>query len=128
MPAKAARATGDDSAQVFFELKGMLAKFASRLAVQTDDEADYYLNSTKLDKKKKPVFFAAVRRKRGVVHYYLMPVYSFPELLDGASPALRARMQGKSCFNFKHLDAAMLKELARLTRAGFERYAQEGLV
>lgn len=67
MPAKAAKATKDDSEPVFLELNGILATFASRLAVQTDDDTTYYLNSTKLDKKKKPVFFGAVSRKKGVV-------------------------------------------------------------
>lgn len=127
MPAKAAKAE-DDSEPVFLELKGILAKFAPRLAVQKDDDATYYLNSTKLDEKKKPIFFGAVSRKKGVVHFYLMPVYSFPDLLGGISPTLQARMQGKSCFNFKEKDGALFKELAGLVKAGFERYQQEGLV
>lgn len=57
-----------------------------------------------------------------------MPVYSFPDLLEGVSPALQTRMQGKSCFNFKDKDAALFRELAGLTKASFERYQQEGLV
>jgi hypothetical protein len=124
MPTKT---TKDESALVFQELKGILAKCESRLSIQTDDDNTYYLNSTKLDKKKKPVFFGAVSRKKGVVHFYLMPVYSFPELLETISPTLQARMQGKSCFNFKEKDSALFKELARLTKVGFERYQQEGL-
>lgn len=125
MPAKA---TKEDGEQVFLELKAILAMFAPRLAVQTDDATTYYLNSTKLDKKKKPVFFGAVSRKKNVVHFYLMPVYSFPDLLEGVSPTLQARMQGKSCFNFREKDPALFKELTELTKAGFERYQQEGLV
>ena len=38
-----------------------------------------------------------------------MPVYMFPDLLDGISPELRRRMQGKSCFNFKKAESALLK-------------------
>jgi len=30
-------------------------------------------------------------------------------------------MQGKACFNFTTIDAADVKELSALTRAGFER-------
>ena len=49
-----------------------------------------------------------------------MPVYVEPSLLDGISPGLRRRMQGKSCFNFAKVDEALFAELEDLTRAGFE--------
>lgn len=50
-----------------------------------------------------------------------MPVYVFPNLLDGLPAALRKRMQGKSCFNFTSLDDTARSELERLAAAGFER-------
>ena len=57
-----------------------------------------------------------------------MPVYLYPDLLDGISPALKKRMQGKSCFNFKQVDETLLAELESLTGKGFSRFQQEGLV
>jgi hypothetical protein len=57
-----------------------------------------------------------------------MPVYVKPELLDGISPELRARMQGKSCFNFKSVEPALFKELAKLTKAGYASYKAQGFV
>ena len=45
-------------------------------------------------------WFAGTRLGKRYVSYYLMPVYVEPSLLDGISPELRRRMQGKSCFNF----------------------------
>ena len=50
----------------------------------------------------------------------------YPELLDGASPELKARMQGKSCFNFKAVEPALFKELAALAKKGAERFKQAG--
>lgn len=57
-----------------------------------------------------------------------MPVYVNPRLLDGISPALRRRMQGKSCFNFRHTDNELFAELARLTRSGYDYYVDEGYI
>jgi hypothetical protein len=42
-----------------------------------------------------------VRKGKSYVSFHLIPVYMFPDLLKGLSPALEKRMQGKSCFNFK---------------------------
>ncbi len=57
-----------------------------------------------------------------------MPVYVNPALLDGISPALKKRMQGKSCFNFTKADPALFEELASLTQAGFDDYQAKGYV
>jgi hypothetical protein len=55
-------------------------------------------------------------------------VYVKPELLDGISPELKARMQGKSCFNFADVDKPLFKELASLTKASFASYKEQGFV
>lgn len=55
-----------------------------------------------------------------------MPVYVWPELLDGSSDGLRRRMQGKSCFNFAAADANLLDELRRLVERGAARYRDAG--
>ena len=57
-----------------------------------------------------------------------MPVYVKPELLDGLSPELKARMQGKSCFNFTVAEKPLLRELAGLTKAAFASYQEQGFV
>ena len=70
---------------------------------------------------------AWVQIGKGYVSYHLMPIYGCPALLDDVSAKLKARMQGKSCFNFKMSDAALFEELDALTgrsliafkRAGF---------
>ena len=48
------------------------------------------------------------------------------DLLAGLSPALRKRMQGKSCFNFREADPALMRELESLTKAGIARVKQDG--
>jgi hypothetical protein len=56
-----------------------------------------------------------------------MAVYVFPDLLKGISPALKKRMQGKSCFNFTTIDNETLGELAELTKRGVARFRQANL-
>ena len=68
-------------------------------------------------------FVAGVRPGKRYVSFYLMPVYAFPELLSGTSAALRRRMQGKSCFNFKETDKQLFTELKTLTAAGAARFS-----
>ncbi len=49
------------------------------------------------------------------------------ELKKGLSPELKKRMQGKTCFNFKTVpEAALLKELKALTKAGMKAFKEKG--
>lgn len=117
-----------DLAPVFADLRALMAPYAPRLDAKKDTDQELYLDTRVPQKNKKPAFFGAVQLKKAYVSYHLMPVYAQPELLAGLSPALKARMQGKSCFNFTASDAVLLGELAALTRAAFERYEAQGLV
>jgi hypothetical protein len=121
-------ATSDDREPVFQQLKKSLKKHEPHLDVQTDTASNYYLNGPKPDVKGKPVFFGAVQSKKAYVSYHLMPVYMFPDLLDDVSAELKKKMQGKSCFNFKAVDAALFEELDALTRKSFQRFKAEGHV
>ena len=113
---------------VFQRLKKSLKQHERQLDVNNDSPISYYLNSQKPDAKGKPVFFGAVQSKKSYISYHLMPVYMFPDLLDGLSPGLKKRMQGKSCFNFKEMDEVLFKELDALTKKCFQRFKSEGLV
>ena len=117
-----------DLTSVAAELKALLAPYEGRLNVSGEGRDDYALETPYVERWKKPLYFGGVRTGRAYVSYHLMPVYMHPELLDGISPALRARMQGKSCFNFRAADPALFAELRRLTAAGFARFQAEGYV
>lgn len=117
-----------DLSAAFMELKAVMAPFAARLDVKQNDDAGLYVDTRPIQPNSKPLYFGAVMLKKSYVSYHLMPVYLKPELLAGISPALKARMQGKSCFNFAQVDKALLKELAALTQAGFDSYQAQGFV
>jgi hypothetical protein len=118
----------DDFDAVFAKLRAILKPFERRLEVLADVEGNYSLNTRHIMKNKQPLFFAGVRTGKAYVSFHLMPVYACPELLKGMSPELKKRMQGKSCFNFKSVDEKQLKELSRLTKAGFARFNDEKFI
>ncbi len=117
-----------DFSSVFTELRKILAPYAEKLAVTRDDDQELYLETRYVQKNKKPLFFGAVQVKKSYVSFHLMPVYAKPELLSSASSELKARMQGKSCFNFTTVETTLFKELAALTKAGYGSYKEQGFV
>ncbi len=56
------------------------------------------------------------------VSFHHMGVYARPDLLKGVSKKLRARMQGKSCFNFALVDEPLFAELEEVTVCGFDAF------
>ena len=114
-----------DFQATFAGLKKILSKYEKQLTIAANTPTSYSLDAGYSDKFKREVFFGGVRVKTNYVSFYLMPVYIFPELLKGISPALKKRMQGKSCFNFKAIDDDLFAELGVLADKGFQRFKRE---
>ena len=117
-----------DFQSVFDTLKPILQEYEQYLVVRTDAQGDYVLYTPFAPAYKKEVFFGSVKIYKSYVSFQLMPVYVFPDLLNGISPRLRARMQGKSCFNFKAIEPWQVKELGRLSKRGFDRFKKGKLL
>jgi len=117
-----------DFAPVFADLRGIMLPYTKRLVCTVDSKDELYLDTRHIQGNKKPLWFGAVQIKKRYVSYHLMPVYVNPRLLEGISPELKKRMQGKSCFNFSTSDASLFRELAALTEAGFKDYRKQGFV
>ena len=74
-------------------------------------------------------FFAFVKPSASYVSLYLKPVYTWPDLLDDISPALRKRLQGsRTAFSFAIVDEPLLAELEALVERAFVRYRKAGSV
>jgi len=72
------------------------------------------------------MFFGSVRLGKAYVSFHLMPLYMCPVLIESLSPALRKRMQGKTCFNFKtEPEPELVTGLMRLTEAGFKQWSEK---
>lgn len=117
-----------DVADVFHRLRSLMAPYADALDRSVDEGDELSLTTAHRMKNGSNLGFGGVTIGKRYVTYHLMPVYVEPALLDGNSPELRARMQGKSCFNFTRADEALFAELAALTEAGFEAYRGKGYV
>lgn len=118
----------EDFQAVESALRSILQPYEAHLMPASSPSMGYLMNTRHIMPNKQPLFFAGIQPQKNYVSFYLMPVYVFPDLLSGISDALRKRMQGKSCFNFRQLDPALFEELKALTRAGYERYKTAGYV
>jgi hypothetical protein len=111
-----------DLQDTFQKLKAVLQPYEAKLIVIADTADHYALETPYVMKNKHRMYFGAVKIGKNYVSYHLMPVYACPEVRDAISPELKKRMQGKSCFNFSVPDEKLFKQLAKLTKIGFQRF------
>jgi hypothetical protein len=119
-------ATTTPTPELFAALRSLLRDADGSLQVVHDTSSHFYANAPHPDAKGKPQFFGAVKVSGRKHAFHFMPVYEFPELLADISPALKKRMQGRSCFNFERWDPVLMDELARLVAQGTTRYRTLG--
>ena len=122
---------------VFARLKEILQKHAGTFSVRPDAPGHYGLQAKVSPaalkawggKMKKPAMPVAwVQIGKAYVSYHLMGVYGNTRLLDGMSKELEARMQGKTCFNFKNIDEKIFKELEQLTAESISAFRKAGFI
>jgi len=106
---------------VFSDLRAILTRHASKLTVSEDAPNRYCLDAPvgpatlkawggKAKRKTIPVAWTEIGK--AYVSFHLMGL----EAASGAiSPALKSRLQGKTCFNFSKPDAALFEELEAVT-------------
>ena len=119
-----------DFAPVFTTLKPVLATHSKRLAVKADTPVEYTMvtrsPSPFPQHKGQPMYFGSVRLGKAYVSFHLMPLYMDTALTKIISPALRKRMQGKTCFNFKTApEPELVAELKTLTKAALDRWSAQ---
>ena len=71
---------------------------------------------------------AWVERSKAYVGYHLMGLDGDAALASGLSPSLRARKQGKTCFNFREADPALFAELAAVTAKSIDGLRRGGFI
>jgi hypothetical protein len=112
---------------IFATLKSVFEPHEKNLIVTADTPKEYTLVSKTASPfpqhKGQSMYLGGVRLGKAYVSFHFMPLYMNPALTKTISLALKKRMQGKSCFNFKVIpEPEMLAELARLTDAGFQQF------
>jgi hypothetical protein len=110
-------------------LRAILEPYEAGMEVIAESDIEYALQTHwRRPKDGYPGYFGGVKVGKRYVSYHLMPVYAFPELLDGVPAQLLKRMQGKSCFNFTTVDDTLFAELRQLTRRGYGAFEEHGLL
>lgn len=105
---------------VFSALRAILVRHAGKLRVTEDSATRYCLEGGRHPTHGTPMQLAWVQVGKNYVSFHHMGVYASSGLIRDASKELRARMQGKSCFNFTTVDPELFSELEEITVRGFE--------
>ena len=121
---------------VFRRLKDVLSTHDGPLSVSDDTSTKYCLESAigpatlkawggRVRRPSIPVAWVEVGK--AYVSYHLMGI-TVPTVQNGMSKALKARMQGKTCFNFKTVDEALFEELRRVTAESLRSLKRAGFI
>lgn len=112
---------------VFDRLRALYAPVAPLGVVVVDTPAAFSIGTHEVRARDGyRTAFGRVEIHKTYVSAHLMPVYIHPELLQDISPALRRRMQGKSCFNFAVEDEILFEAFANLLAASVRRFQADG--
>ena len=128
------KSDGDSFAEVFQSLRSVILKHAATLVVSEDTSTKYCLEAPigpatlqawggKARRARIPV--AWVEAGKSYVSYHLMGI-AVPSVQAGMTKDLKARMQGKTCFNFTAADPILLTELDSLTAASITAFKNAG--
>jgi hypothetical protein len=119
----------EDFASVFAALKPAFSPVAKHFVVNGDYSLFTKKPSPFPQHKGKPLNFGALRIGKAYVSLHLMPIYMDPKLSVQISPALKKRMQGKACFNFKSVpEPEILRDLKTLVEASYQLWSERGWV
>ena len=126
-----------DHAAVFAELRDILRAHATRFTV-TDDSATRYclmapvgpasIAAWRGEVRHSTIPVGWVQRGKAYVGYHLMGLYGNSTLISGLSPALRARLHGKTCFNFIRPDQLVPAEPEALTATSIDTLLRAGFI
>ena len=122
---------------IFGRLRTILQKHSRTLSVQEDSSKGYSLAGSpgpatlkawggKMRTAMLPV--AWVQIGKGYVSYHLMGIDGNAKLHEGMSKELKARMQGRSCFNFKVVEERLFAELDDLTAQSIAGFRNAGFI
>ena len=121
---------------IFGKLRAILKRNAPSFRVSEDSPDHYALDATpgpatlrawggKVKRPRIPVAWVEIRKT--YVSYHLMGV-AHPSVRETLSKQLEARLQGKTCFNFKTNDDALFRELDQVTHLGLSTFREAGFV
>ncbi len=113
-----AASTAEALAAIEARLRAILAPYEDRL----ETASIYTIPTLRRPGAKAHDWFAFVKPAAKHVSFFLLPVYTFPALREGLSPALAKRLTAKSAFTLASLDEELATELEGLVARAYEAY------
>lgn len=77
-------------------------------------------------KERSELWFVATLVQKGYVGFYYVPMYMRSDMKKYFSPELLKCLKGKSCFHIKKNDPALMVEMKKLIKEGYEGYVERG--
>jgi len=118
--------------EIYKTLKPLLKKHVPPFAVLRDDESAYELTGTKevmfFGKLRKGTYFAAIKKQKNFVGFYLMTIYAQPGLVQNLGPELKKCLKGKSCFHITKTDKTLFAQIKKSLEDGQKCYKKLGWV
>jgi len=111
--------------QIFEALASILAPYAHLFECGMHPRFGYCLKT--YGEWPSEIHFGGVQLLPGCARFHCLVAERHPWLLDGISPGLRERCDGRSSFRFERVEPELFDELAALLRAGFDCLVREGL-
>jgi hypothetical protein len=127
--------TPSEAQPVFARLREILKGKTAGLIVRDDSASRYAVGAASGPaaikawggKVKSPTIeVTSVKMGKAYVSYHLMGFYGNPELSKTLSKPLKARMQGKTCFNFTKIDEPLFAELEQVTVRAIAAFKKAG--
>jgi hypothetical protein len=114
-------------------LRPVFSNVAGKLAIKADTDTLYALVSQSPSPfpqhKGHPLDFGSIQVGKAYVSLHLMPLYMSPTVGKAVTPALKKRMQGKSCFNFAKVpEPEILANLQRLAELGLAEWTAKSWI
>ena len=132
-PASKPSANAPSLDSVFEELKAIVARYSKPFTVRegyVKNKRDYHLILRKplviAGRKRDELWFASIIHQKHDVGFYYSPVYCDPKLGNGISPELLKHLDGKSCFHFTAMTAALKKDIDAALKLGLTDYKKKG--
>lgn len=79
-----------------------------------------------MGRERKELWFISALVQKGYVGFYYMPINANDIMRKQFSPGFMKCLKGKCCFHFKKNDPAIMKEIEKAFKIGYEVYKNNG--